>query len=484
MSGASVRTRKNVWTLSGQNDDLFWYGKAVAALKQRPITDPTSWRYMAAVHGYPGHDADPFAVAGEAMPSGPDQTAFWNQCQHHSWFFLPWHRAYLAAFEQIVADAVVQAGGPDGWALPYWNYDYKDPDPALPSDNPGVDQYRALPPAFQDDESALFVQQRDLPGETPPYILPQDASLNCLTHQGFDDPRPGDYGFGGPKTGFHHGSDGAEGWLEQVPHDSVHGDVGGFMGAFETAALDPIFWLHHANIDRLWEVWRLRYPRSANPADPAWLKPTPPFRLHDKSRNVWSFTPQDMLDTTKVLHGYRYDDVSDPLPHPAVQPHMVAAMAAPLPPELVAASDKTSIDIDAPSTTVRVTFDDAARKAATDRLKGARPARAIMNFENITGSGGSSNIRVTIEAAGASAGPPLLAGHISVFGLNLASRAAGLHGGSGLTKTLDVSLILERLQQGGWDGHALDVTFTPSRPGRRDAVADDLKLGRISIYAC
>ena len=30
----------------------------------------------------------------------------------------------------------------------------------------------------------------------------------------------------------------------------------GLMSDPDTAGLDPIFWLHHANIDRLWEVWR------------------------------------------------------------------------------------------------------------------------------------------------------------------------------------------------------------------------------------
>ncbi len=62
--------------------------------------------------------------------------------------------------------------------------------------------------------------------------------------------------------------DGDEGFLEHSPHDNVHGDIGGALNnVFNnrlaqglmsnpcTAALDPIFWLHHANIDRLWEVW-------------------------------------------------------------------------------------------------------------------------------------------------------------------------------------------------------------------------------------
>ncbi len=120
MSGTTpvVRTRKNVATLGLPGDDLDWYAKAVAALQSQPLTNPTGWRYMAAVHGYPGPQQDPFAVAGEALPSGADQRRFWNQCQHSTSLFLPWHRGYLACFEEIVADAVVKLGGPAGWALP------------------------------------------------------------------------------------------------------------------------------------------------------------------------------------------------------------------------------------------------------------------------------------------------------------------------------------------------------------------------------
>ena len=56
------------------------------------------------------------------MPPSSDQDVLWNQCQHITWYFLPWHRGYLDAFEQIVRDAVVKLGGPADWALPYWNY--------------------------------------------------------------------------------------------------------------------------------------------------------------------------------------------------------------------------------------------------------------------------------------------------------------------------------------------------------------------------
>ena len=49
------------------------------------------------------------------------------------------------------------------------------------------------------------------------------------------------------------------GLAEQEPHNWVHVDVGGDFGEMRspaTAGRDPIFWLHHANIDRIWEMWR------------------------------------------------------------------------------------------------------------------------------------------------------------------------------------------------------------------------------------
>ena len=80
---------------------------------------------------------------------------------------------------------------------------------------------------------------------------------------------------------------GRSGALESVPHNVIHGDVGGqqgLMSAFDTAALDPIFWLHHANIDRLWSVWLKRSATNSNPTDGAWLKQS--FQLHDANGAV------------------------------------------------------------------------------------------------------------------------------------------------------------------------------------------------------
>jgi tyrosinase len=308
MSGSAtpVRTRKSVFTLGTPGDDLDWYGKAVAALKALPITNPISWRYLGAVHGYPGTAQDPFAVAGEDVPSAADQQQFWDQCQHQTWFFLPWHRGYLACFEEIIAATVVQLGGPAGWALPYWNYS-----------STTVRNARALPAAFLNqtnpDGSAnpLWLQGRNMTNAD--HLLPtRHVSLEALLHAPFDGATDGgDPGFGGPDTPFNH-SGNVNGRLENVPHNVIHDDVGGLMSDPDTAALDPIFWLHHSNIDRLWEVWTRRDPaNNTDPAVAAWLTDVP-FVLHDSKGAVVTFTPSQMLDTTQVRHGYVYDDISDP----------------------------------------------------------------------------------------------------------------------------------------------------------------------------
>ena len=48
-------------------------------------------------------------------------------------------------------------------------------------------------------------------------------------------------------------------------HDSGHVWVGGTMGGILTAPADPAFWMHHAEIDRIWSVWQTAHP-GQNPA--------------------------------------------------------------------------------------------------------------------------------------------------------------------------------------------------------------------------
>jgi tyrosinase len=478
IASSRTRVRKSVFTLGRPGDDLDWYAKAVEELKRRPLTDPTSWRYLAAVHGYPGAANDPFGTPGEKAPSKTEQRRFWNQCQHQSWFFLPWHRGYLACFEEIVAATVVKLGGEPGWALPYWNYS-----------DPKVSQARSLPAACLDprDESGS-VNPLWLPGrkmQSASAMIPSwHTGLDALRYAPFSVATAGGHpGFGGPETGFSHFG-GLNGLLEDRPHNFIHDDIGGLMGDPDTAALDPIFWLHHANIDRLWEVWTHRDRTFTDPETRAWL--TESFALHDAKGKVVTFAPAQMLDTTKVRQGYRYDDISDPF---VKAPALVSAPAraglmAPSP-QLVAAS-QPGIAITGPRTTVRVPFNQPARQSAVARFGATRPVRAYLNLENITGTGIYGSYEVYIDAppaAGKPDAPPLLAGHLSTFGVRKASRADSPHGGAGITSVLDITSVIDELHRDrAWDGSHLDVSFVPSSPPAASAQSQPLTIGRISVY--
>src|SRR5258705_4413787 len=79
--------------------------------------------------------------------------------------------------------------------------------------------------------------------------------------------------------------------------------------------LDPIFWLHHANVDRLWAQWNAS--GFLNTTDPDWLNFKFPANFFTPDRK-----PVDVLvsqvTTTQAL-GYRYDTLPVALPSTLAQ---------------------------------------------------------------------------------------------------------------------------------------------------------------------
>jgi hypothetical protein len=287
--------RREAWAL--ESDSAFdpitlAYADAVQVMQARPPADPTSWSYQGAIHAA-------FAPA----PAG----ASWNQCQHRGWFFLPWHRMYLYYFERIVRAAVLAADGPADFAIPYWNYD---------SPFPG----NTLPPAFRTpalpdgSPNALFVappgRARGLMngGQISPLVTSSSAAMAMTS---FTSPASG---FGGGKEGpLHFGA--SLGQLESTPHNDMHPTIGGAaagqcQGGLMTdprcAALDPIFWLHHANIDRLWNNWLASGDGRVNPQEEAWLTQT--FTFADETGAEVSMSVDQVVDSADQLQ-YIYDDV-------------------------------------------------------------------------------------------------------------------------------------------------------------------------------
>jgi tyrosinase len=433
-----------------------------------------SWRYQAAVHRYLRAE-DPLADPRDVLPSPQDQQRFWTQCQHGSWFFLPWHRMYLRIFEDIVASTVAGLQGPADWALPYWNYgDASNPDA------------RRLPQAFVDtttpdgEPNPLRIAARDPDANTRQIIAtPAEASsAAAMSEQLFTDVPPA-AGFGGAVTVFSHsGPREFRGAVESVPHGTMHGAVGGFTGwmsGFATAGLDPVFWLHHANIDRLWNVWR-RASGHVNPGMP-WLDFQ--FQFRDRTGAVVTMRPRDVVDTRAI--GYQYDD--DPPAGPAAPPAPptdLRVIMADSTPEMVAAST-APVDLSDPEAGTTMTM-VAPSGPGVLTAAAASPRRVYLNLEGITGAEAGVNYEVYVGAArtGTDAPPGRLAGILPTFGVPEASRADSEHGGGGIDHSLDITGLMTQLAaDAGTAPSALRVSFRPTRVREK---RPRVRIARVSIY--
>lgn len=297
-----IRIRRNVSGLSASDPIVTFYGRAIGEMKLKPISDPLSWRYQAAIHDYVPSE-DPFRSASDVLPSSSDQTRFWRACQHGSWFFLPWHRMYLHHFEKMIMGHVARLGGPSDWALPYWNYSASANAARLPE--PFRD--RNLPDG---SPNHLFVNERDpRANRGQSFATSTDTDITGALAEPTFGAAGGSNGFGGARVRSHAGN--GVGVLEVTPHGLMHVAVSGpsasgFMGSFTRAPLDPIFWLHHCNIDRLWKVWRRSASSHTDPTENAWLDE--PFDFHDATGAAVTMTSKQVLDTRAAPLSYVYDD--------------------------------------------------------------------------------------------------------------------------------------------------------------------------------
>lgn len=120
------------------------------------------------------------------------------------------------------------------------------------------------------------------------------------------------------------------GRFEITPHGSMHsaiGGTGGLMSSVPTAAFDPIFWVHHCNIDRLWRRWECRTDVTWGTFPTDWLDASP-WYFQDADGTVHNHPRRWYLEDANLGVAF---DTTDPtctplsakLPKPVAEPLLV-----------------------------------------------------------------------------------------------------------------------------------------------------------------
>ena len=162
--------------------------------------------------------------------------------------FLPWHRAYLLDLEREL-----QAIDPSV-ALPYWRFDQPAPNLFTTgfigrADATGSVQFASSNPLrfWKTDGVLGFDRLPDFNTTTQSPSLRTEVQTLAL---GLD---PAD------TTPVHRYKNLRR--LEGNPHGSAHVSFDGSIDSIPTAARDPLFFLLHCNVDRLWAKWQKQQQR-------------------------------------------------------------------------------------------------------------------------------------------------------------------------------------------------------------------------------
>ncbi len=195
--------------------------------------------------------------------------------------FLGWHRRYLLEFERELGrvDALLRPGAPQRLAVPYWRWQSPFPkwlNGFLPALDPGTGR----PPAPRKNASPPSKANA-----TDVRTIVERFSIQQTGLTGENDYTKFTYGL--------------EGWGRRpggtsLPaHNQGHAWIGGIMNNTMASPTDPAFWLHHAEVDRLWQIWRQAHG-----------SPGPRLSGRDRIMDPWPESYDDLLDTQGLGSGY------------------------------------------------------------------------------------------------------------------------------------------------------------------------------------
>ena len=444
---------------------LVSYAKGVTEMLNRPATDPLNWYRHAFTHVF--------------------------DCPHQNWWFLAWHRGYIGWLEAKIREL---SADPD-FALPYWDWTKTPSVPAGmfngaldPNNAAYIGSFAAFKSQFTAPVNALYasfsaaqktvLNARSVGNAAALFAgmpQPQGMFFDQPNARGLTASNPNlDSGtkvavsmatikralrattFAGKATGTgsagfasamaqSHNDGTREGILESQPHDNVHGAMGGpgqaaFMVSF-MSPVDPIFFLHHANLDRLWDVWTRRQLALGKPTLPTganltkWSNEQFIFFTNEKGQAVTKTKASDYASMASFDYDYSPGSGEDMVP--ASGP-LVAALP---PPQRVGLALKSrQIGAAEPAGGVA-----QVPKALLAPAQDAPAAVAEVTL-NLTPADRGRRFRVLMSIGG---GSPVDAGAITVFSHHL-------HG----PKTFTVP-IPEELSAGAADTSALDIRVVP-----------------------
>lgn len=296
MATTTVVSRENIETWAPDSPKLLLFRKAIAAMQavsDAGLMDERGYQWAAGVHG--GFGGMPF-------------------CEHGNNHFITWHRPYLLDFELKLRAQIARLADQataDEWRLPYW--DWAAPDA------------QGIPEAFAAETYEDGGETLPNPLFSAPYRLPVPVNVGPPTDATWRDPGPAqdlqDIGsLVGPALELSDFRDFST--AIENPHNQVHVWTGGWMVTFRSA-FDPIFWCHHANIDRQFWLWQNGAGDQASIPAAVRSFPCQPFKFRD-------IRAEAFFDTRALGYTYATERTVVTLPD-AFGTMASAASEAPLP---------------------------------------------------------------------------------------------------------------------------------------------------------
>ncbi|KAF9587936.1 hypothetical protein IFM89_006261 [Coptis chinensis] len=295
-----MRIRRSVEALETDPKYLAKFREAITKMRALPADDP--WNFMQQAQIHCAYCNDAYSQVG--FPAV-------NLQLHGSWHFGPWHRYYLYFWERILGKLI----GDPSFAIPYWNYDqpsgmrfpsiYRDPfssQNSLFNCNRNPDHMASLM-----SYRYAFGDPNPLPEEEEAVILANQKQLHDIFAENLFNP---ENFLGQPLSeGQVRNGPGALENLHAIPHRWASQVYRPYwdMGNFHTAARDPIFYAHHAQIDRLWSLYKDQRGTTTPEFDqPDWLESS--YIFYDENRNVVRCKVKDCLSTSALKYTYQTED--------------------------------------------------------------------------------------------------------------------------------------------------------------------------------